>query len=130
MVIRLPCGNADATHGSSVDRGDQWLSFKPLVASIGQQLATYGGGSGHTIAETAMVVVDVERTRTHNAQRTLDRSGLSLENCLRDNFIYQFLHWWGVNYLLYIRRSRGRLCLTWVENLSAESFLRKQILLT
>ena len=55
MAIRLPCGNGNATRRSCVDRGDQWLSFEPLVAPIGQKLTTYGGRSGHTIAETAMV---------------------------------------------------------------------------
>ena len=77
MVIRLPCGNADATHGSSVDRGDQWLSFKPLVASIGLQLATYGGGSGHTIAETAMLLLMLnERERTTHNGLSIDRVSL------------------------------------------------------
>ena len=55
MVIRLPCGDDNATRRSCVDRRDQWLSFEPLVAPIGQKLTTYGGRSGHTIAETAMV---------------------------------------------------------------------------
>ena len=55
MAIRLPCGYGNAARCSSVDRGDQWLSFEPLVAPIGQKLTTYGGRSGHTIAEMAMV---------------------------------------------------------------------------
>ena len=55
MAIRLPCSDGKATRRSCVDRGDQWLSFEPLFAPIGQKLTTYGGRSGHTIAETAMV---------------------------------------------------------------------------
>ena len=55
MVIRLPCGNGNATRRSCVDGGDKWLSFEPLADSIGQKLTTYGGRSGHTIAKTAMV---------------------------------------------------------------------------
>ena len=55
MAIRLPCGNGNATRRSFVDGGDKWLSFEPLADSIGQKLTTYGGRSGHTIAETAMV---------------------------------------------------------------------------
>ena len=55
ISIRLPGGNDDATRCACVDRGDQWLLFKPLVAPIGQQLATYRGGRGPTIAEMAMV---------------------------------------------------------------------------
>ena len=55
MAIRLPCGNDDAKRRSCVDRGDQWISFEPLIVSIRQQLATYCGGRGHTMAEKAMV---------------------------------------------------------------------------
>ena len=82
MVIRLPCGDGNATRHACVDRGDQWLSFKPLVYSIGQKLTAYGGRSGHTIAETAMVRwFGVRCSVTTVTKRELS----SLENYLGDN---------------------------------------------
>ena len=45
--IRLPYGNAYAIPCSCVDRGDQWLQYEPLVASIGHEFTPYGRGGRH-----------------------------------------------------------------------------------
>ena len=86
MVIRLPCGNGNATRRSCVDGGDKWLSFEPLADSIGQKLTTYGGRSGHTIAETAMVRSFGVRCSVigDNGQKI----ARSLKNYLGDNLGY------------------------------------------